>query len=458
MSRKILMLTCLFSLLLPLGCRVHVTDVNSSVEGGSSAEGDSDDATTPKRSAGGDADGQVDGDDPASASGRTPTRPDGEPGEAREGGETTGADPATAKKNPDLELLTGEVPSGLEPSDLVAGFPQVVGDKIEVVRAAADLTLDGSGVVLVKFDIELKNPVKKHQKVLVGYVWRSRRTGDGADWSRVNFDGHKAVACTEHSSEKIKQPYQDVVFYIEVEVPSGKTTQVKGAYKLPVRRFDKPETLFGYQDRFSQNWKNWDWPYTKADEYKEIAADLRPFYVRFFTNGATSTSVTLNGSRDALRTMSHEQNITKMRTPGTFAWNFGADDLPSMLSFEYVEGLDIQKEIGAFEKLKDARADDLRARIRLSDLYFFGGDMKERATLLEQTLKIWEKGAKEQMLSGSNDVRGAAYVALVGSLLATDQKAKARRFAKKGLKLIKDKKLKDEKTRLAAAWLKSNSK
>ena len=301
----------------------------------------------------------------------------------------------------------------------------------------------------------LKNAGSASDTAMVGYAWRKRMTGKQAPPTRIDFKVGEVKTCYHKSDQHIQQPFEDEVHYVEVTIEPGASTHVVGGYQVTIARADKPETLFGFHDRFSRNWKNWDWPYTKAPQYKAVAADLKPFHGTFLTAPAVESRIILRG-RDGLhwtRAMSHEQHVTKLRTPGAHAWNFRADQIPVHVEFEYLPGLDIQKELEAFAKIVKANPGDLRARIRLADLELYGGDPGKRVKGLKKLLDVWDKSAKKQLLTGRNDVRGPAYVALVKSLLQLDKKAEASRFAKKGLKLLDSLDTNLEMNKLAARWL-----
>jgi hypothetical protein len=228
-------------------------------------------------------------------------------------------------------------------------------------------------------------------------------------------------------------------------------------YKAKVDQAEKPATLFGYPDRFADNWKNWDWPYTKAPEYAPVAERLRPFHGEIALHPAAATKVTLRcrDGVDWLRTMSHEQNAQKLRSPGMYEWNFDAANRPSRLGFEFLPDLPIAEEIAAFEALVKARKDDLRARIRLSDLLRFGGDAARRAEVLAGLLDAWPKNAKKQLLEGRNDVRAGALVGRVIALGAAGKNAEATKAAAQGVKLLAgfETKGEGEMNGLALSWL-----
>ncbi len=349
------------------------------------------------------------------------------------------------------------IPEGFSFAQVGPASPQVVASgSIETTRADATLIVDVDGGAYVEFNMELKNTGSASNTALVGYGWHKRMTGRQAQQTRIDFKVGKVKTCSHKSDQQIQQPFENEVHYLEVTIEPGASMNVIGGYQVTIARADKPETLFGFHDHFSRNWKNWDWPYTNAPQYKSIADDLKPFHGTFLTTPAVESRIVLRG-RDGVhwtRAMSHEQNVTKIRTPGAHAWNFAADQLPVHMEFEYLPGLDIQKELATFEKIVRANPGDLRARIRLADLELYGGDPGKRVKGLKKLLDAWEKNAKKQLLTGRNDVRGPAYVALVKSLLQLDKKDEARRFARKGLKLLDslDKKL--EMNKLATRWLK----
>lgn len=355
-------------------------------------------------------------------------------------------------------LETCDIPEGLKASTLSPGFPAVVGEGLETERASALILLGPDGTASIMFEMVVKNPSAVDAEALVGYVWRTRGAGEGKDFATVEFDSTKTSTCSASGPREARQPHTDIAFFTSVTVSAGQTSSVKGSYSIPLRQFDKPESIFGYEDRFSRNWKNWDWPYTKAEPYARIADDLRPYVANFATVSARATQITLapaDGRSNWMRSMSFEQNVTMLRKPGTYRWDFGADDLPSTLRFEYLPGLDIKIEMKVFEEIAAANPDDLRAMIRLADLNLFGGDTSERIEILGRLLDHYDGAAGEQMLSGSNDVRAAAHVAIVRSLMSMKKVAEAREAASRGMKTIADLDARTDLNRLAAIYLKS---
>jgi hypothetical protein len=370
-------------------------------------------------------------------------------GDARVEGE--GESTAVRSETPDCTI-----PEGFSFAQFGPALPQVVASStIETNRADATLIVDKDGGAYVKFNMELKNAGSAADTAMVGYAWRKRMIGKQEAQTRIDFKAGEVKTCYKKSDQHIQQPFENEVHYVEVTIDPGASTNVVGGYKVVIARADKPETLFGFHDRFSRNWKNWDWPYTKAPQYKSVAADLTPFHGTFLTAPAAESRIILR-NRDELnwtRTMSHEQYVTRLRTPGAHAWNLTADQIPVHVEFEYLPGLDIQKELEAFEKIVKANPGDLRAWIRLADLELYGGDPAKRVKGLKKLLDVWDQNAKKQLLTGRNDVRGPAYVALVKSLLQLGKKAEASRFAKKGLKLLDSLDANLEMNKLAARWL-----
>jgi len=365
-----------------------------------------------------------------------------------------------AAESSDLESRradgTCRPPEGLSPTDPSLAFPQIIpAEGVETIAAAADVSLGPDGFVLFRFDLELANRTGEERLATVGYLWRERLVGADPPSIEVKFEGADAVDCVASSPSNLQQPYRDRASHVEIAVPGGARVHVRGAYKLEIPRSEKPQTLFGYADHFSNNWKNWDWPYIHAEQYGRIESKMLPYACQIRTVQAARAQVTLAGSTGAnwLRAMSHEQNVEKLRQAGTYRWSFSAEDLPVALGLEYLPGLDAAEEIAAFEEIAAARPGDLRARIRLADLHRFAGDTARRVKVLEELLSVWESGAKEQMLTGRNDVRGPVYVALVTSLLALDKRERAAKRAAEGAKAVAGLDGQLEMNRLAAAWL-----
>ncbi len=356
-----------------------------------------------------------------------------------------------------------EAPSRIQPAEPGAGMPQLVApESFSVERSQAMIELHDNGSALVRFELSVRNAGDDPGELLVGYRWRRQGTGPSRatrpPFSPELESGRAEMhSCAEPGPEKMRQPFTDEVHWIERTLEPGGPARVRGMYRTELERADKPATLFGHHDRFADNWKNWDWPYTKAEAYGEIADRLRPFHGSFSTLPAAETRIALSSAEGEnwMRGMSHEQSVTRMRRPGTFEWRFGGDDLPAAVTLEYLPGLGFGEEIAVFARLAEERPDDLRARIRLADLHRFGGDASRRVAVLEELLDRWKANAKDRMLTGRNDFRLSAHVALARTLDSLGKTKKANEIAAAGAEILDqiDESGRTERHRLAAAWL-----
>jgi hypothetical protein len=371
-----------------------------------------------------------------------------------------------AETTPKPQAEAGEasctIPEGLTVAADALALPVLAGPEgLSVERAGAMVELARTGDVLVRFELTVANGSKAAGTALVGLSWRTPSVGAAQQEPFAGLlleaAGTKARTCRVESPKEMHQPWVDAGTWIELAVPAGGSAAITGMYKARATQAEKPATLFGYPDRFAENWKNWDWPYTKAPEYAPVAERLKPFHGELALRPAAATKVTLRcrDGVDWLRTMSHEQNAQKLRSPGMYEWNFDAAALPTRLGFEILPDLPIQEEIAAFEALVKARKDDLRARIRLSDLLRFGGDAARRAEVLADLLKVWPGAAKKQLLEGRNDVRAGALVGRVIALRDAGKNAEAEQAAAEGVKLLSGFETKGEGERngLALSWL-----
>ncbi|MFO8072052.1 MAG: hypothetical protein R6V85_09280 [Polyangia bacterium] len=386
---------------------------------------------------------------------------------AREGAPSAAGDDGVSLTARRIPAGDCEAPDRLKPAKPGAGMPQVVApDSFSVERSQAMIELHDNGSALVRFELSVRNAGDGPGELLVGYRWRRQGTGP-SEARRPPFSPElesgqaEMHSCAEPGPEKMRQPFTDEVHWIERTVEAGGSARVRGMYRTELERADKPATLFGHHDRFADNWKNWDWPYTKAEAYGEIAERLHPFHGSFSTLPAEETRIALSSAegKNWMRGMSHEQSVTRMRRPGTFEWRFERDDLPAAVTLEYLPGLGFGEEIAVFQRLAEERNDDLRARIRLADLHRFGGDASRRAEVLEELLDRWKANAKDQMLTGRNDFRLSAHVALVRALDSLGETKKASRLAAAGAEILDqvDESRRTERHRLAAGWLRSFS-
>jgi len=382
-----------------------------------------------------------------------------------DGGDVGRVAPPTTDAGPAEEVAEGcSIPEGMTPIAPVISMPQVAApDSVKYELETAMLELNADGKIEVKFEFDARNKGDEAVDFAVGFAWRVQETGPGGgpEFSRVSIQLAEArmASCVIEGPEEVQQPYRDAVVYSKTSLEAGASITVKGSYVTSVPQLDKPTTLFGYPDRFGNNWKNYDWPYTKAEAYEELGPQLRPFQGRFVPGKANRCQITLRSKsgENWIRTMSHQQNVEKLRMRGASRWEFYGSQKPAQVHFEYLPGVDLNAEIKTFRGIVRERRDDLRARIRLADLAGRAGDAEAEAEILESLLTRWKnKRAKEQMLTGRNDVRGAAYVALVRALKATDRERDAKQRAVEGIEVIDglEDGVKDNETnRLIRDWL-----
>ncbi len=334
----------------------------------------------------------------------------------------------------------------IENSGTTIGAPRLVSasDSIRVVLQRVGLTLGQSGEIVVSVKQTLENTGKSKAVATVGYGWRVPNVSDPLPLpaKNIEFESNSNNAtihqCIIAGPRKMVQPFTDVAHWTKIPIGPGEQFDITSVYLATAEQAPNPVTLLGYHDRFALNWKNYSWPYTAAEEYAAIADRLKPFHGRFALVPADHTQVIVRSATgdEWLRGMSHEQNTHKERTRGTYAWTFSRDALPAEVEIEYVPGLPIDEESAVFDRIAKDRSWDLRAHIRLIDLHRFGGDASERVKTIQNLLSAWDENAKMQLLVAGNDVRAAAYVALVRALQEAGHPKRARKAAIKGLALI----------------------
>ncbi len=339
---------------------------------------------------------------------------------------------------------------------------------IEVAVQQIGLTLDADGGLSVTASLRLRNPGDSPAEAVIGYGWRVPEVADPPTFPANNIelelDSENAISrkCIVSGPRGVVQPYVEMGHWAEVHLSAGQEVEVTSAYTARARQARWPVTLFGQADRFALNWKNHEWPYTKSEEYASIADRLKPFHGSLVLGPAHETHILIRNERgdEWLRSLSHEQHLQKERTRGTYSWKFDERTLPNRVGFEYVSGLPIAEEIDVFSAIVKARPWDLRAHIRLADLHYFGGDTETRAGAIRHLLEVWDGNAKKQLLTGRNDLRPAAYVALVSALESLGKAGEAKQAARQGIALI-DKIIAaapgphhvEEQANLARAWL-----
>jgi hypothetical protein len=305
------------------------------------------------------------------------------------------------------------------------------------------LTLRANGRIEVFVEVELQNPSNTDvAEVVIGYSWRIPRYRDASNLPLFKLEtenNNDLRECAVSGPANIQEPFSDVARWLEVSVGPGETATVGFGYEVQSRELAGPGTLFGYPDRFALNLKNMPWSYLSDSTKKKTIGEIKPFFSSFDLHSAETTRIVVRtaGGEDWFRALSHEQNVTKERTPGTYTWNFAGGSRPPSVSLSYLPGLSIAREIALFEELVRTHSKDLRTHIRLSDLYRFGGSAKQRARVLKHVEKKWESVAKQQLLAGRNDLRAAAYVGLVRSLKDSGESKDSLKMAERALKTIR---------------------
>lgn len=350
-----------------------------------------------------------------------------------------------------------ELAPGIDPVRAAPAMPRVVAPDGVVVKAAeATVELAADGAVKVRWELTLSNGGGARAEALVGYAFRVHGGGDERPTDGVSFEGSvEAVRCSTMSAPEMHAVYRDETAYVVVPLEAGAEAKLSGAASFRFQRASSPMTILGQKDVFALNLKNFAWSYVKDPVYSEVAARVKPFHGSVELLAADSLRVTITaGGKPWLRAVSFEQNAVPVQKIGAHQLRFGPGEAPSAVEIEFDPELELGDEIAAFRKLAGAREADLRAAIHLADLLLFGGDAGERAKLLEKLLAAWDASAEAQLLTGRNDVRAAAYVALVRSLEAAGRSADARNRAAEGLEIAKSLDEKADVNRLAVSWLK----
>jgi len=347
---------------------------------------------------------------------------------------------------------------GIGPERLGPAMPRVSApDGVTVRSAEAAVELAADGGVRVRFALDLANAGAARAEARVGYAFRLQgseaevKPSDG-----VAFDGELEVTrCAAASPPKMHAVFRDETIYATVPIEPGEEARVEGEASFGLSRASSASVVLGQEDSAAQNLKNFKWAYVKDDAYAAIADRAKPFYGAIALVAADALKVTITAQgKPWLRGVSYEQNAVPVQAIGAVQLRFGKGEAPSAVAFEYNPELDLGEELAFFRKLAAARPDDLRAQIRVADLLRFGGDPAERAAALEKLLAAWDANAKAQLLTGRNDVRAAAYVALVRSLEASGRSADARKRAAEGKKVAESLDATSDLNRLASRWLK----
>jgi hypothetical protein len=346
---------------------------------------------------------------------------------------------------------------GIEPSRFNPAMPRVSAPAaVTVKKAEATVELAADGAVRVRYDLTLANAGSVRAEALVGYAFRLHGGGDEVRPSEgVAFDGAFEVKrCTAASPPEMHAVFRDETVYAVVPIDAGAEARVAGEAAFVLQRAGAPMTLLGYVDAFAQNLKNFAWAYLKDGAYAPIADRVKPFYGAIDLVAADTLRVTITAKGNAwLRAVSYEQSSVPVTAVGARQLRFGPGEAPSSIEIEFNPDLELREELEAFRKIASARGTDLRAAIHLADLLGFEGDAAERARVLEKILASWDANAEKQLLTGRNDVRAAAYVALVRSLEGAGRSAEARKRAAEGKRIAESLDASADMNRLAARWL-----
>ncbi|HUT78260.1 MAG TPA: hypothetical protein VM285_11265, partial [Polyangia bacterium] len=214
--------------------------------------------------------------------------------------ETTPKPEAITAPKPKAEAGEADcaIPADLPRTGDVLALPSLAGPSgFAVEQAGAMIELTRTGEVLVRFELTVANGSTTDGTAVVGLSWRTPIVGTATvepfAGLLLEAPGAKARTCRVASPTEMHQPFADAATWVEIAVPAGGKAKIGGMYKAKVPQADKPDTLFGYRDRFADNWKNWDWPYTKAPEYAPVADRLKPFHGEIALGAAAATRVTL---------------------------------------------------------------------------------------------------------------------------------------------------------------------
>jgi hypothetical protein len=347
---------------------------------------------------------------------------------------------------------------GIPPGRFGPGMPRVSApDAVSVKGAEVNVELRADGSARVSSALVLANAGRIRAEARVGYAFRlhggrgEQRPADG-----VAFKGAADVRrCEAASRPELQAVYRDETAYAVIPIAAGAEARVESSAVFRLDRALAPMTLFGQEDLFGQNLKNFAWSYLRDPVYGAIAERAEPFVGAIDLIPADALRVTIRTADAApwLRGLSCEQNESPVMLVGARQLRFGRADAPSRIYVEYNPVFDLGEELAAFRELAAARGTDLRAAIRVADLLRFGGDPEERAAVLERLLAAWDGNAEAQLLTGRNDLRAAAYVALIRSLEAGGRSADARARAEEGLRIAATLDADADVNRLAVRWL-----
>jgi len=365
-----------------------------------------------------------------------------EPGENRQ----SPARPKPQKTVTEPASPACRIPEGLVPSTDRLRMPGVVTSSADVVTDSigGGVTLAKDGRVSIQAEVRLKNRGPAQAGAIVGTAFRF--SGVAMDRLPVrdvsvssSIAGAAPVHCLRQGPTDAQEPHVDAAHYVEIALKPGEEAVVQVAYETAAFQAEGPATLFGYRDLALENLKNYPWSYVSSPEYARIRAHARPFFGSITLVRADHVRVIIRSETGDtwMRGMSQEQNAEVLRMRGTYQWDFTRDDVPGQVGFEYLPSLLIDDEITIFKQIVKARPDDLRGLIRLSDLERFGGDPTERTETLTRLLAIWDRNAGTQLLTGPNDVRPAAHVALVKTLKLLGRDAESRKAATHGVDAVR---------------------
>jgi hypothetical protein len=351
-----------------------------------------------------------------------------------------------------------ELDDGIPPGRLGPGMPRVSApDNVAAKSAEVTVELGADGTVRVLSSLVLANAGHARAEARVGYAFRLHGgQGEVRPADAVVFSGgYEVRRCAAASRPELQAVYRDETAFAVVPIAAGAEARVQSRAEFRLGRAVAPMTLFGQEDVFGQNQKNFSWSYLRDPAYEPIADRAEPFYGAIDLTPADSLRVTIttDGNAPWLRGLSYEQKESPVMLVGARQLRFDRADAPSSIALEYNPTFDLEEELAAFRKLVAARPTDLRAAIRVADLLRFGGDAAERAEVLEKLLAAWGAGAEAQLLTGRNDVRPAMYVALVRALESSGRSTDAKARAREGLAVAAALDPAADANRLAVRWL-----
>ncbi len=330
--------------------------------------------------------------------------------------------PATPGDEPEIEKLADEkVPSEspwnalIEPRRL-SGPAVLVSETTGVEERSTQLTLTASGAVVAEFEIVVANSSKDDAEVELGFAWKTPRSQCAEPPAPLVAESGEEIPWIRQdtiSPPRMQEVFCLSVFHATASIPGGSSRRFRTGMFLRAERHVGLTTVLGFEDSFRHNLSRFSWSHSTEDLSTRSAPALEEAFASFFpkrdTNKPRLTITCSKDLGDCLRGVAFDVD-----QDGAARAVLGTEEMSGAPRVSFSWSLtpgDAGAELALVKELLGRHPEDLRLRARL--LTLLRCEKAATSTLLEvctELLEHWtDARAQEQLLTGRNDHRSAAY-------------------------------------------------